>query len=294
MRAPGRHVRAGTVDYLNARPLVHGIECGMGRGAIELSYDVPSVLADRMLRGELDLALLPVVELARMPDLEIATGLAIATSGAARSVLLVSRRPPASIASIALDPESRTSNVLARVILERVWGARPEIVEAGADIAQALAAADAAVRIGDKALFEPLPAGVRAHDLGEEWTRATGLPFVFAAWAARPGVIDADLYRLLGDSRRDGVRSIDAIAREYSWRGRRDPTVAREYLSRNIRYDLGPSEIRGMELFFRVARDTGCLGIEPTIRLVPGVSQTATPTASTRIGVPPARDRSGA
>jgi predicted solute-binding protein len=267
MGTPARVVRAGTVDYLNARPLVHGLEHGLGEGAFELSRAVPSVLADRMRGQELDLALLPVVELAHMPELELAPGLAIASHGRARSVLLVSRRPVRSIASIALDPESRTSNVLARVLLDRVWGIAPEIVPASDDLERTLLVADAAVRIGDKALFEPLPARVHVHDLGLEWTRATGLPFVFAAWAAWPGVLDERLCRLLDRSRRAGSDAIDAIARDYSFRGRRDPELAREYLRHNIRYDLGPEELSAMARFFEAAHETGAIERVPPIRV---------------------------
>src|SRR5262245_62540185 len=109
-------VRIGAVSYLNTRPLVFGLEQGIGGGRIALSYDVPSVLASRMAAGELDVALLPAIELARIPDLAIFPGLAIGSLGACRSVLLVSPLPLDEIRSIALDPESRTSNALVQVL----------------------------------------------------------------------------------------------------------------------------------------------------------------------------------
>src|SRR5258705_1751013 len=107
-------IRAGAVSYLNTRPLVFGIDQGMGADRLELSYDVPSVLASRMAAGELDLALLPVVDLGRIPNLVVVPGLAIGSRRDCRSVLLVAKKPLAEVRKVALDPESKTSNALAR------------------------------------------------------------------------------------------------------------------------------------------------------------------------------------
>ena len=200
MSAP---VRIGAVSYLNARPLVFGFEQGLGAGKVALSYDVPSVLATRLAAGELDLALLPVIELARIPDLAIVPGLAIGSLGDCRSVRLIARKPLHEIRSVALDPESRTSNALVQVLCSEVWGIAPRFVPGPRDLGLALHEHDAAVRIGDKALFEPLPEGATAHDLGGAWTSATRLPFVFAVWAVRMGTLDRELYQMLHDSRRE-------------------------------------------------------------------------------------------
>src|SRR5262245_65695577 len=127
----------------------------MGADRLELSYDVPSILASRMAAGEVDLSLLPIIELARIPDLRVVPGLAIGSFGNCRSVLLVARKPLTEIESVALDPESRTSNALARILFAEAWGAAPEFVVGPKDLELALAEHDAVVRIGDKALFEP-------------------------------------------------------------------------------------------------------------------------------------------
>ncbi|MHC4428577.1 MAG: menaquinone biosynthetic enzyme MqnA/MqnD family protein, partial [Planctomycetota bacterium] len=227
--------RIGAVSYLNTRPLVYGMVRGLGADRIDLSFATPAVLADRMAASELDMALLPIIELARIPGLELVPGLGIVTNGPSRSVLLVSHRPADSIETLALDPDSRTSNVLARVLLAEVWSRRPEILEGDPGLEQTLGRADAAVRIGDKALVEPLPPDAFVYDLGEIWTRETHLPFVFAAWAARAGVVDRELYRVLHESRRRGSRAVDEIAAGYTWNGEPFPDVAREYLTDHIR-----------------------------------------------------------
>jgi chorismate dehydratase len=260
-------IRIGAVSYLNTRPLVHGMENGLGAERIELSYATPAVLADRLAADELDVALVPVIELARIPDLELVPGLGIVTHGPSRSVLLVSRCPADSVASVALDPDSRTSNVLARVLLADVWGCHPEIRTGRPSLDETLRGADAAVRIGDKALVEPVPADAFVYDLGEVWTRETGLPFVYAAWTARGGVVDRELYRILHDSRRQGARAVDRIAADYSWNGTRYPDLARAYLTDHIRFRLGSSEIRALETFFGAAQRIGAIDAVPEIRL---------------------------
>ncbi len=260
-------IRIGAVSYLNTRPLVHGLEQHAVADRIELSFATPSDLAAQMARGALDMALLPVIELARIPDLELVPGLAIGTHGASRSVLLVSNCPMDEIDTLALDPESRTTNTLARVLLAEVWKRHPTTRRGSPSLDDDLGVCDAVVRIGDKALFEPLPEGALAEDLGAVWTRETGLPFVFAVWAARPGVVDRELYRALHDSRRKGSRAIDRIAEDYTWHGTSYPEIVREYLTHGIRFRLGTAEIQAIERFFRLAHGLGLIERIPEIRL---------------------------
>jgi chorismate dehydratase len=260
-------VRIGAVSYLNTRPLVHGLEAERESGAFDLSYAAPAELADRMVAGDLDLALLPAIELAGMPELEVVPGLGIVTFGASRSVLLVSNKPLDEVETVALDPESRTSNALARVLFAKVWHRQPAFRPGSRALTESLERCDAAVRIGDKALFDPIPGGCHVQDLGTVWTERTRLPFVFAIWAARPGVVTRDLYKRLHDSRRRGKASIERIARDYTWRGRAHPEVALAYLTRNIVYRLGSSEIDAMKVFFRTAAEIGVITEVPPIRL---------------------------
>jgi chorismate dehydratase len=260
-------VRVGAVSYLNTRPLVFGIEQGIGASRIELSYDVPSAIARQMASGEIDVGLLPVIELARIPDLEIVPGLGIVTRGPSRSVLLVARKPLDEIETVALDPHSCTSNALVRVLFAEAWGGSPRFVDGPLDFEAALAECDAAVRIGDKALFEPLPEGAEAHDLGTAWTDRTGLPFVFAVWAVRSGVLDRRLYQDLHDSRREGSRMIDPIAADYTWNGRQYPEISRRYLHENIFFRLGSAELRAMETFFEASARLGLIDEAPELRL---------------------------
>lgn len=258
-------IRAGAVSYLNTRPLVFGLDQGMGADRIEVHYDVPSVLSGRMHAGELDLALLPVIELARIPGLVVVPGLAIGSLGNCRSVLLVARKPLADVKRVALDPESRTSNALVRILAAEAWGISPAFAEGPHDLTLALDENDAAVRIGDKALFEQLPQGAIAYDLGGAWTARTSLPFVFAVWAARPGVVDRDVYQTLHASRRSGAAELPAIAADYTWCGRQYPELALRYLRDAMRYRLGDPEVGAMRRFLEAAARAGIVDAAPTI-----------------------------
>lgn len=263
----GPRVRVGAVPFLNARPLVFGLEQGLGRGRIDLSYDVPSVLAERMAASDLDVALLPTIELARIPDLTVVPGLSISTRGPAASVLLVSRKPIAEIRSVALDPDSRTSNALVQILFAEVWGSDPSFTIGPSDLGRSLLLHDAAVRIGDKALFEPLPPGTQGIDLGEAWTVATGLPLVFAVWAARTEALDRTVYEVLHASRRQGTKVLDLIALDYTWRGVQYPEKSLDYLTRNIFHRLGAPEVASLRKFLAAARRAGITEDEPEIRL---------------------------
>jgi chorismate dehydratase len=261
----GDKLRVGAVSYLNTRPLVHGFEGGLGRDRIELSYDVPSTLSDRLARDELDVALIPVIELARIPDLEIVPGLGISSRGPALSVFLISNGPPGEARSVGLDPESRTTNAMTVVLYDRVWNARPEFAAGPVDLPASLTEHDAVVRIGDKALFEPAPPGTEAVDLGELWDRAVGLPFVYAVWATRPGILDDSLHEIFHESRRQGAAAIDRIAARYTWNGRHYPELARDYLTHNILFDLGPAELEGLRAFLTSAARLGWIAAVPEL-----------------------------
>jgi chorismate dehydratase len=283
-------IKIGAVSYLNTRPLVYGFERGLGADRLELHYDVPSALADRMARGEFDIGLLPVVELARIPDLEVVPGLAITTRGPSRSVLLVSRVPLEQVRRVALDPHSRTTNALVRVLFARCREHDAEFVMGDPHLERSLEDCDAAVRIGDKALFDPPGDGLEVHDLAGAWSSWTGLPFVFAAWAARPGVVDRALYRTLHESRRRGKAAVDTIAREYTWNGASHPARALEYLTEFIHFRLGAVEVDAIKLFMRHAAELGLIAQAPPIRLAMQ-RWTACHESALRLGAPECRLR---
>src|SRR5215207_2486610 len=179
-------IRIGAVNYLNTKPLI----CDLDQLApdAELLLDLPSRLADRLATGDLDVALIPVIEYFRAGTYSIVPGVSIASRGPVLSVTLFSRVPWPDIRSVALDEGSRTSAALTQILLRKRYGVRPRVEQLLIDAPAESAATDAVLLIGDRAMKACLPGHPFAYDLGQEWTDWTGLPFVYAIWAVRPGV----------------------------------------------------------------------------------------------------------
>ena len=177
--------------------------------------------------------------------------------GPVASVAIYTRIEPKAIRTIAMDTSSRTSVALSTVLLRRVFGARPEAVPMAPDLDAMLARADAALIIGDNALFlNPQPA-IRKIDLGELWTTTTGLPFVYAVWAGWRDALTPEDVRLLQRARDEGAADSDGVARAYYPDDPARQAVARRYLRDNIRYVLGPEELEGLRTFYRYAAEAG-------------------------------------
>jgi chorismate dehydratase len=257
-------VRLGAVGYLNARPLVYGLDREPG---VTLRFDVPSRCAALLHEGAIDLGLIPSIEYLRGANYLIVPELAIASRGPVASVTIFTKRDIADVRSIALDTSSRTSVALVSVLCARVFGIRPELAAAPPDLDAMLATADAALIIGDNALFEssatrrsaigsPAPA-VQKIDLGDVWTQRTGLPFVYAFWAGREHAVNADEVRMLQQAKRAGVAAPDEIAAACFPGSSERQSVASRYLRDNIKYNLGADECAGLELFYRYAAEAG-------------------------------------
>lgn len=250
-----RPIRVGAVEYLNTKPLIEGLEEIAPQ--IELHLDLPSRLADRMQAGELDVGLIPVVEYFRAENYSIVPGVAIGSRGPVLSVTLFSRVPWSQIRSVALDEGSRTSAALTRVLLEVRHGVKPQTQHLPMGVAADDMPTDAVLLIGDRAMHACLPSHPYAYDLGQEWFEWTGLPFVFAVWAVRPGVDLRGVDKALQRCRDHGLSQAGPIAVRESARLGLDAGFCRRYLSNVLNFDLGPREIAGLQRFYELARDRG-------------------------------------
>jgi chorismate dehydratase len=248
-------IRVGIVNYVNSRPLSRGlVRSGTGGhwGGFACEYLPPAVIADRLAAGTLDVGLVPSIELARIPGLTVLPGLAIAATHEVRSVLLVSKVAIGEIAAVALDENSRTSAALVRMILKDRYGLEPSFRQAQADIEEMLATADAALIIGDPALTVQRERYV-VLDLAGEWLEMTGLPFVFAVWAARDAVAAADIFAPFTESLETGLAELDQIVAETEAETGLPAAILRDYFTRNLRYRMGPAEQAGLAEFLRRA-----------------------------------------
>lgn len=242
-------MRIGAVNYLNSKPLVFGLEAAAGQS--RLLYDLPSRLADSLSAGRLDVALVPSVEWLRQPGHVIVSDACVACRGPVLSVKLYFRVPPNKVTTLALDEGSRTSAALSLVLLDEIAGVRPvcEPLPIGCGLEDT--AADAVLLIGDRAILTDEPADVEVWDLGQKWFELTGLPFVFAAWIARPDVETARLETELAAARDRGVAHLREIAEAEAPPLGIDVELATRYLRENLHYTLGERELAGLELFAR-------------------------------------------
>jgi chorismate dehydratase len=248
-------VRIGAVNYLNTKPLICDLET-LAPDA-EMYLDVPSALADRLAGGELDVALIPVIEYFRGGTYRIIPDIAITSAGPVLSVTLFSRVPWTSIRRLALDAGSRTSAALTQVLLRRRYGITPEVVSLALDQTAEAADADAVLLIGDRAMRACLPGFAHAYDLGQEWHDWTSLPFVYAVWAAREGVDLGGVEEALAEAKRRGCARIGAIAHAEAPRLGLDAGFCRRYLANIIHFDLGPREQAGLHHYYMLACELG-------------------------------------
>ena len=259
-------VRLGAVSYLNTRPLVEGLD----PARFEVRFDVPARCAALLHAGQIDAGVVPSIEYARgQGQYVIVPGVAIASEGPVASVAVFSSRPLGQVRSVALDTSSRTSVALFKVLCHERFGIAPEFVQDGPDLDRMLARCDAALLIGDPALWaDHASRGVEKIDLGEQWTAHTGLPFVWAFWAGRPGAIGSREAVDLARARDRGRESTDRIGREYAPGDPARAALAARYLRENVHFDLGPRHEAALARFYASAERLGLIEQAPPLRFV--------------------------
>jgi predicted solute-binding protein len=242
------------VSYLNTVPLVWGLQHDPPlQNIFDLDFALPSECAGQLASGKADIGILPVIEMARQ-QLDFFRGSGIASFGPVRSILLISRLPFDKIRTLATDSGSRTSVMLARIILAEKFGATPSLISMAPNLTAMLGVADAALLIGDAALHvEPAALPFQTLDLGQQWTALTGLPMVFAVWAGRKGSLRQPYGDALLASCRFGISRIDEIVPHEAPRRSLSESLVREYLTRHIVFELGEREYAGLDLFLRRA-----------------------------------------
>ncbi|HNX95022.1 MAG TPA: menaquinone biosynthesis protein [Holophaga sp.] len=251
-----RPFRLSIIEYLNAAPLNLGFKRGLGKDLFEMRFQVPSACADSLRQGQVDAGLISSIEYLRIPQLSLVPGLCIASPQRVRSVLLLSKVPPASIRSLALDTSSRTSAALARILLRERFHSDPVTTDMGPDLPTMLAGNDAALMIGDAAMRAPKD-GLLVLDLAEEWHSWTGLPFVFALWMVHPdapklpgpGGTASYFHQSLALGQAHLETLVDEAERSVGWTRQE----LRDYFTRNIHYALGEPERASLVLFFSQA-----------------------------------------
>ncbi|MFT7462350.1 MAG: chorismate dehydratase [Pseudohongiellaceae bacterium] len=247
-------LRLGTVPYLNALPLVVGLDDTPG---VQLVAAVPSQLAPMLRVGALDLALVSAIELFRDPPLSYYPGPAITSCGPVRSINLYLRRPVDEIQRLGLDTSSLTAAAMTQVCLTRFLGCGDYvIVPAPPHLPLSAIDADAVLRIGDPALATQTE-GLDVLDLGAVWTENTGLPFVYALWLAGSQLASGTNLDVLAKARDRGLAQRPALAKRFAEEHDLPEALCHDYLAHSIGYTLGPDEQAGLALFGRYAHELG-------------------------------------
>lgn len=255
-------VRLGAVEYLNARPLVYGLDAREDR--FDVRFDIPARCAARLHAGEVDFGIVPSIEYLRGADYVGVPGVAIGSDGDIASVAVYSKVPVSRVRTLALDASSRTSVALLRVLCARHFGIAPAFHVMPPVPGPMLAACDAALLIGDVALlFDHEAAGVEKTDLGAAWKAFTGLPFVYAFWFGRPGLLTPDDIRALVQAARAGVANAEDVAARHFPGDPVRAAVGARYLRANVDYGFDERERAGLTRFYREAAD---LGLVPAFR----------------------------
>ena len=268
--------KISVVQYLNSVPLAWGILEGPQKDQFDAVFSTPAECAAQLASGEVDIGLIPSIEYQRIPGTRIVAGPAVASHSRALSVILLSLVPLFRIRSVAHDSASRASVALTQVILNEFYGNKPEFRPGDPDPVSMLADNDAALLIGDPALrhrFEnQLPdvekekefvrdgaEPVQTFDLMERWNNLTGLPFVFAFWAARKGFKDTTIAEGLTESRTFGLENLKTIAERYQEKLGIDKAFLLDYLQKNMDYHMDSDGVAALGQFYQMAAQAGAL-----------------------------------
>jgi chorismate dehydratase len=238
-----RKVRVGAVNYLNTKPLIYGIEKGMMTNEADLLIDYPSKIASMLLEDKIDMGLVPVVILPELKEPHIISDYCIGSVGKVASVCLFSEVPLDKIETILLDYQSRTSVALLKLLIEDFWKIKVEFENTSGDYQTKITGTTAGLVIGDRALRQRKISPF-IYDLGEEWQKFTGLPFVFAAWISNKK-LDDNFIQNFNKANALGLNNIDAVIKEHPF----ETFDLKHYYTDCISFEMDENKKKGLEWF---------------------------------------------
>ena len=241
-------LKISAVSYLNTVPFIHGLKQSELMRNIDLQLDYPSICADKLINGTVDLALVPVAVIPKLKEAHIISDYCIGANGAVDTVCLYSDVPIEEIESIALDYQSRTSVALLKILLKEYWQLNPELKKADIGFEENIKDKNAALVIGDRA-FNLNSKHKYIYDLSAIWKEMTALPFVFAVWVTNKK-LPQDFIVDFNKALKNGLSDIDAAL---NLKGNNYPSCEKpkDYLNNKISYNLDSEMRKGMELFLR-------------------------------------------
>jgi chorismate dehydratase len=263
-------LRIGSVSYLNAKPLIYGLD---GEQDLSLILDVPSKLLPGLRDKRFDIALLPVIDYQRLDNLIIVPSGGIGCDGPTLTVRIFSRVPIERIKTLACDTDSHTSVALARIILAEEFGIHPRLIDLLKTDEPNTRPAEAQLLIGDKVVCEEPPGFEHQLDLGSAWKHLTDLPFVFATWMARGGTDLRDLPQRLERAKHNGLANVLEIVSKYGIPRGWPAGIAQQYLTSYLKFDVTTTQLKAIEKFHQLAHEHQIIERAPApLRLYQGAS----------------------
>jgi chorismate dehydratase len=243
-------IKISAVSYTNSKPFIYGIQHTDIINKIDLSLDIPADCAQKVIDNSVDVGLIPVAATINMPYWDIVADYCIGANGAVNSVFIFSNCEIHQIKRLQLDPESRTSNNLARVLLKNYWKVDPKLITRASDYSLSDDYETAFVQIGDRT-FGKKEKFAFAYDLAGEWKNFTDLPFVFAAWIANKP-IPQEFINEFNASLKYGLQHREALFKEIPTRSDFD---IHDYLMNKIEFELTQSKKEALHLFLKYIKE---------------------------------------
>lgn len=243
-------IKISAVSYTNTIPFIYGLQHAPIKKEIELSLDVPAVCAEKLINNTVDIGLIPVAAILDLPEYHIISDYCIGANGAVNSVFIFSNCPLKDVKYLQLDPQSKSSNNLALVLLKNYWNLNPELVYKAKEYGRSTHPKTAFVQIGDRT-FEQVNKHSFVYDLAAEWKNFTGLEFVFAAWVSNKQ-LDSVFISKLNEALKLGLASRLRIFENMEMRSDFDLV---DYLMHKVDYNLTANKREALSLFHQYIKE---------------------------------------
>ena len=241
-------IRVGAVSYLNTKPLVYGFEHGMMADKINIEIDYPSRIASMLLENDIDVGLVPVSVIPEMKEHYIISDYCIGCNGEVASVCLFSDAPLKQVKTILVDYQSRTSAELLKILAKEFWKINPVFEETSGEYRSKIVGTTGALVIGDRAL-QQRKISPYIFDLGLEWKKFTGLPFIFAAWISNKKLDDKFIHEF-NEANGWGLKNISEVINE----NKTSMINLLDYYTRYISFEMDEGKMQAMDLFLKKIR----------------------------------------
>ena len=261
--------RLAASSYLNSAPLIWSFQQGTRRHVAQLITDAaPARCADLLSQGQVEAALVPVIEYQRIPDVRVVQDVCVGSHSAVRSVVLISKYSDLKqVRTVALDVSSRTSQALVKIIFCEFLGFEPEWESSSPDVQSMMESNDAALIIGDPGM-KILPQELHVFDLASLWRTFTDTGFVFAMWMVRAGAVAAAGKLDFAGARDEGLEQIEKIIDQYENEVPLSREEIRSYLTDNITFQMDESLAIGLQLYFELAHKHGLIDNNKPLQLI--------------------------